>query len=478
MIALRRAGERVEVLAVLGAAVAALAIGYGTAHYGPKLVGAGVVGAGVLAASLIRVELAYAMLFVVALIAPAVIGYGAWTPVTLLVIGIVALRELLKGRLIPLWAPLLAYSAAYVLIAIHGGYNAALPQALLKYLLPVALALATAAAAADPLVRRRLLMLLGAAIAVQVVVAASQAVQGIGTYGRSNFEQFGDFVTGTLGTSASGLLTLISVALATVVFAMALERVWRPRVLMVVAFLLAGIGVISVARAVFVFVPAAFGAVLLAGGFFARRSLGLRRVVTVGTVLLALTPGLVFAMSTLYPGVTQDINSVGKLRDYLFLNTANSGPTPERGAQLELSLGEFKRYDLGDGLLGRGAGYTWLESEPHFDSSTDYPIVLAPQEFANSVWVPRVLLEGGLLGVLAFAGLLLALVNLARRARPRMPAGTLDSAIMLAMPGLAALTFVAAFYLPVLASPPYATVFWSLAGVSLAISRTRAGETP
>jgi hypothetical protein len=472
-----RHAERIEIAIALGGALAAVALGYAMVHFGAKMTAAGVVGALIVAAALVRIEVGFGLLFFVALVGPSFVGYGAWTPVTVLVIGLVLLRELLQGRGIPLWGPLVVYAIAYLLIAAHGGANPAMPQALSKYLLPPALALATAAAARDARLRTRIVVLLGGAVAVQVVIAGSQALQGIGTYGRSNFQQFGDFVTGTLGSSASGLLTLISVAMATVVFALAIERVWKPKLLMLASFALAGVGIISVARAVFFFVPAAFGAVLLAAGVFARRSIGLRRVVAVATVLIALTPGLVIGMSALYPGVTEDINSVAKLRDYLFLNTANSGPTPERGAQIELAVSEFKRFTVDEALLGRGVGYTWLESDPHFASSQDFPVILKPQEFANSVWIPRALLEGGLLGMAAFVGLLVAMANVTRRARGKMRTGTVDSALMLALPGLAALTFVAALYLPVLASPPYATIFWTLLGVCLAIARS-VRETP
>src|SRR5207245_2513787 len=112
-------------------------------------------------------------------------------------------------------------------------------------------------------------------------------------------------------------------------------RVWRPRLLYFLTTVLALAGVISVARAVFVFVPVAFVAVLFAGGYAARRSASFRRIAAVGAVVIVATPALIFAMSTLYPGVVNDINSSQKLHDYLFL--PNDGASPERAGQLQLA---------------------------------------------------------------------------------------------------------------------------------------------
>jgi hypothetical protein len=83
-----------------------------------------------------------------------------------------------------------------------------------------------------------------------------------------------------------------------------------------------------------------------------------------------------------------------------------------------------------------------------------------------------------LMGVAAFAALLLLMVNLARQGRKRVPGGTIESGLLLALPGIAALTFVASFYLAVLVSPPYATLFWLFLGIGIALSRAQPSAMP
>ena len=54
-----------------------------------------------------------------------------------------------------------------------------------------------------------------------------------------------------------------------------------------------------------------------------------------------------------------------------------------------------------------------------------------------------------------------------------------DGGLVLALPGLAALTFAAAFYMPALTVQAYATLLWPMVGVAIALDfhrRTRAGS--
>jgi hypothetical protein len=455
--------------------VAAVA-GVGIVDYGPKLMAAPILAAVVAIIAFSRIEVLYGVLYAVAFLGPAYAGNGIWPPFLGLAVAFIAARELLLGRRPILAGFLFLYCGVYVVAAVHGDWNPASVPALRSLLTPALFAMATASIAREPAVRRRLVVMMAPLILLQLPVAVLQSVQGIGSKGAGQYSRFGDAVTGTLGGSASGTLALVTVGYGTILFAASLARVWRPRVLMIGAVVLAGAGVVSVARAVFIFVPVAFGAVLVASGFLAHRSVGLRRIVGLTTVVLLLTPAAIFAMSALYPGVTSDINSVQKVSDYLFL--PNNGPNPERAAQLSLAVHEVGASGgVETVLLGKGVGTTWLSSDPHLVTSANDPLVLKSEQFTNSVWSPHLLVEAGVLGFVAFLALLFWALNLASRARNRVADHSWDAAIVLAIPGLVALTFVGSFYQTVLDLPPFATLLWTMLGLCLAIARGPAGGT-
>jgi hypothetical protein len=464
----QRLPVRADVL-ITGAALAAAAfVGAGLVRFGTTKMAALVAGGCLVALAFTHIEVLFALLYAVAFIGPALLGNGIWPPVMALIVVVIAARELVVGRRAPVLPGLLiAYSAVYVVVTLHGASSPSTFQAVRGYLTPVLLAMATATVARDPAIRRRLIVMAAPFVFLQIPVAAVQAAQGIQSYGRGGFDEFGDKVTGTLGGSASGTLSLVTVAFATFLLAAALERVWRPRLLYLGATVLALAGVLSVARAVFVFVPVAFAAVIVAGGYAARRSTGFRRIVTLMTIVVVAAPAFVFAMSALYPGVVNDINSSQKVRDYLFL--PNNGASPERAGQLQLALSDVKRSGIDTELLGEGAGATWVNADPHLLASSDSPVVVRPEQFANSVWIPRIIVEAGALGLIAFLALLAFAARVGIRARRLSPSGTTDAAIGLALPGVAALTFVGGFYQTVLDLPPYGTLFWVVLGLGLAI---------
>jgi hypothetical protein len=459
------------VCAVGGAAV----LGAGVVRFGAPQVGMLAVGGLVALLAALRIEVMYVALYASAFVAPVYFGNGLWPAVASLTVLFVAAYVLVQGKSIVVSGFLLVYCACYGLAAAAGDWNPASLPALRGFVTPVLLTLVTASVARDPKVRRNLVLLFIPFVAIQIPVAAWQSLRGIGTYGQAGFQRFGDYVTGTLGSSASGTLALVTVALATVMFAIALERVWRPKVAGAAALVFASAGVLSVARAVFIFVPVALVTVLLTSGGIARRSVGTRRILATAATLVIATPAVVFAMQALYPGVTHDISSLDKVREYLYL--PQSGPNPERAGQLEIAVSEVKSSNMGTALLGEGVGKTWLSSDPHVSSSVDYPLVLEREQFTNSVWTPRVLIETGLLGVAAFCALMAYMVRIALDARRRTADHTLDSAILLALPALAALTFVGSFYQTVLDLPSYATVFWVFLGLGLAIQRGSAAAT-
>lgn len=462
----------VAALAAAGVVAAAIA-GAASVTYGPKMILGLAMAAAFAVASFRRIEVMYVGLYAAAFVGPAYLGNSIWPPVVTLVVLYIAARELLRGRDPVLSGFLFAYCAVYVLALLHGTWNPASVSAIRGIVTPALLAMATASVARDERTRRHLVLLLIPFVALQVPTALLQSLQGIRSYGASSFEQFGDSVTGTLGSSASGTLTLVTVALATVLFAAALERVWKPRILAVGAVVLAGVGVLSVARAVFIFVPVAAASTLLASAFLRKRSIGMRRIATVATLIVVATPATVFAMSALYPGVTRDINSIQKIRDYLFL--PQSGVNPERAGQLEAAVNSVDK-GFETAALGEGLGSTDLNSDPHVVSTGDLPVAIKREQFTNSVWTPRILVEAGALGVLAFLALLAYALSLAVQGARRSAPRSWDSAIALALPGIAALTLIGSFYQTVLDLPPYATIFWVMLGLGMAIRRAPARE--
>jgi hypothetical protein len=458
-------------VAAVGVVAAALA-GAASVTYGPKMILALVVAAAFAVASFRRIEILYVGLYAAAFVGPAFVGNGIWPPVVTLIVLYIAARELVRGRDPVLSGFLFTYCAVYVLALLHGTWNPASVSAIRGIVTPALLAMATASVARDARVRRHLVLLLIPFVAVQLPAALLQSIHGISSYGASGFEQFGDSVTGLLGGSASGTLTLVTVGLATVLFAAALERVWKPRILGLGAVILAGVGVLSVARAVFIFVPVAAATTLLASAFLRKRSIGMRRIATVATLIAVATPATVFAMSALYPGVTRDINSIQKIRDYLFL--PQSGINPERAGQLEAAVQSVDK-GFETAALGEGLGTTDLNSDPHVVIAGDLPVAIKREQFTGSVWTPRILVEAGVLGVLAFLALLAYVVSVAVQGARRSAPRTWDSAIVLALPGIAALTLIGSFYQTVLDLPPYATIFWVVLGLGMAIAREPAG---
>jgi hypothetical protein len=461
-------------IGALGALSAAL-VGPALLRYGASKVGMGLIVLGLLLLAFRRIEILYVLLYAVGFIAPAVMGNGVWPPViTLFVVGII-LRELIVGRggaIIPSF--LLFYGAIYVLCTIHGSWNPASFSALRAFLTPPLIAMVTATVAQNPRIRRNLILLMAPFIALQIPVALLQALHGIHTFGRYDFTDFGDAVTGTFGGSASGTLALTTVGFATVLFAASLEGVWKPRILLAASLVLSCAGVVAIARAVFIFVPVAFGVVLLTGGFLARGSISLRRLLALAIVLVVATPAVVITMTALYPGVVNDINTVEKVRNYLFL--PNSGPNGERGAQLEGAIHDMRTGGIDSVLLGHGVGTTWGTADPHVAVGADNSLVVRSAQADGSVWIPRILVETGLAGAAAFIAFVLYLGRMGVLARRKARSGTLDAALGLAMPGLAALTFVGAFYQTVLDVPPYATLLWVLLGLGIAVARGPASE--
>jgi hypothetical protein len=85
----------------------------------------------------------------------------------------------------------------------------------------------------------------------------------------------------------------------------------------------------------------------------------------------------------------------------------------------------------------------------------------------GSIWLGKILTETGWLGRSAFFVLLGWLALLGHRLAQRRAAAAVDRVLGIALPGVAALTAVAAAYGPFLTVRGYATVFWLLVGIAI-----------
>jgi hypothetical protein len=452
------------------AAIAAAALPYAEARFGAKMVLGGVGGLLLILVAVPRPEVLYGVVLAVAFIGPIVGQDSLWPRLMAFTVVFLALRELALGRrFVGSWGVAL-YVGLYAAVALHGRWGPTSVPALREVLIPAAFGLLTASVARDPKIRKRIALIAAACIVIQIPVVALQVQGGFGSFGQSNAEQFRDDVTGTLGINAGGLMTLMAVLGAIVFAAMAVDRVWRPRLLAITALALCSLGVLGQVRAVFVFVPIGFSALLLTGALLARRRIGGKRLALISVLLVAGTVGVIWGSSVLYPGSNNDINSVAKLRQYLFL--PQSGSAPERGGIMELAVKDFSNRPFDSKLLGRGMGSSWLNADPHVLPPQGLgEFTLSPQQQTSSLWLSRMLTEAGVFGIAAFFVLIAMLMGITKRARERVPSGTLDSGLLLALPAVALLTVVGAGYVGVLSFPVSATAIWLLFGLGLAIER-------
>ncbi len=147
-------------------------------------------------------------LLLAGLVLPAFVGYGAWIPALALAIACAALQGLLNGRRPVVPIAIAVYLGIYALAAIHE--TSSLIEAG-KYFAPPVLALTVAwATLGDPAARRRVVMLVVAAVAIQVPVALVQVADALITYGADSIAG-ADEITGLLGEGAPGTLTEVGI---------------------------------------------------------------------------------------------------------------------------------------------------------------------------------------------------------------------------------------------------------------------------
>jgi hypothetical protein len=472
------------VLALLGIGLALGVAVPGHSKYALALAGAVLLAV----VSISRIEIAYVVLLAVAVLGRARLGTSIWTPAEILVIVVVLVRGLSLGRrpTVPLF--LAIYCGWFLVAAAQTHISGSELRSLGRYLLPPLLAVATAAVARDPAVRRRIVVvLLAGALLAAVAIYVQVFVQGYS----------GDQVTGTFGTGQANVLALVMMVPATVFFALAVERVRWPLVMLAAALVLASCGVLSSGRAVFAFVPAAFGAVVISYGFSARRSRGARRAMAMLLPVIALAPILVVVYQGLFPGRLAPISSVSNIQQYL--NQSNpGGALPGRGIQLNTALDQAAAGGVETALIGRGIGVTRADIPVAANTNlpgsavslsitatnpTNERGLLTPVQQTSGLWVGVILTETGWVGVALFIALLVYLIVLGRRTRDLLPSGSLDRGLMIALPGLAWLTLLGGFYISVFWDSSYDAFFWPLVGVCIGIaidarSRLRAAKQP
>jgi hypothetical protein len=461
------------IIAVLLTVAVGLALGLSLPAH-PKLTLELAAAALLVAVAIKHVEVAYAALFVVVVLGGAHVNDSVWTYLGCLTIGLVAVGEFVRQRRPVIPIVIVLYCAWFLIAATHN-----LPpttgdrRSLVNYLVPPVVALATAWVGRDQPVRRRIVIFL---LAVSVISAADVYVQFF-IQGRRN-----DAVTGTFGGSNANILATAFMVPATVCFALGVERVWRPKLMFLLAVGLEFTGVLSSGRAIFAFVPLAFGGVLIsylvAGGSLERRR---ALVLLPGTIVL--TAATVLAYNQITPGQLGPLSSPSKIQSYLSERNPG-GALPGRLVQLKLASHEAATGGPLTFFAGRGVGATRYESARSdvttsaasvsstitASNSDDLGPFLSPEQRTGGIWIGQVLTETGWIGVVTLVALLGYLALLGSRTQSRLPPGSLDRALVVALPGLSLLALAGSTYSPMFFEPQFNVLFWPLVGICIAIA--------
>jgi hypothetical protein len=302
----------------------------------------------------------------------------------------------------------------------------------------------------------------------QIPVTLGQTIRAIAVYGRHG--SVADGVTGALGASQAGIVTLVALAAATLVLAGWLLEAIGSAAAAITATGLVAVGTLTSTRVASVFLVVAGGAVVLAT--IALRVEGRPSGHTFAVACLALLAlsGCVYgATRAIYPDAfvgalsSQNLSTIGAVPSQL-PPTGVSAPAllPGRLFQLKLALRLSVESGVAVGALGRGLG----SAEP---GASRYPSASAipRSQRTATTWLGKILTETGWLGIGAFFGLLGWLVLLGRRLARRPGAERVDRVLAVSLPGIAALTAAGAAYATILSVRGYATVFWVLVGVAI-----------
>ncbi len=229
---------------------------------------------------------------------PEVIGGKAWAVPAVLLLLLAAYKVVEQRRIEPLPLVLLAYIGVYVIAALHGWALTSSDAA--RFFLRPLVALAVAELVTTQLQRLRILILIIVFVALEIPVTAGQAIANVAKYGR-DATVGADSVTGTLGASQAGVVTLVATAAAVLVVAAWLARMigWRTAAFGASAFV--AIGVFSATRAVMVFVPVAAAAIASLASNYTRDRPPHTRLIGIVAASVAAIPVLYVATIAIYP---------------------------------------------------------------------------------------------------------------------------------------------------------------------------------
>ncbi len=445
--------------------------------------------------SLVRVEVGYAILLAAGFVAPHWISYRAWIPALALAILLAAGHGLLSRRKPILPAALLAYLGVYLLAAIHSNPDTFSFIEAGKFFAPPILGLAVAWAAQSARIRKHVIALALGAVLLQLPVTLGQAIDNLVERGRDQAVQGVDSITGLLGHAAGGTLTECSVLAGTLLVCAFFVGLRPSRWLLAGGIALMFVGVLTSTRASYAFVPLALAGIAAILWIGARRFIPRAKLALSLALAVLAMPVLVASVAALYPGANAPFTNVSFFLKNLVAapgsaaaeeseNASGAEATPAgsggrrrtttvlpgRGRQLTVAFDVVTRSDIDDTTLGLGIGATRFKQQAVLEETgATYDPITRLEQQANGTWLSRTLAETGFLGLAAFVGLLLYLVVLSWRNRDLMREPSWDAALVAALPGVAALTAIGAFFNTVLAIQPYASIFWPIVGVALAI---------
>jgi hypothetical protein len=441
------------------------------------------------------VELGYGILLASTFVLPYWIDFYAWIPALCLATALAALQGWRSGRAPVLPLAMVLYLAAYAIAGLHSDPATFSIIEAGKYFAPPVLALTIAWAAQSPATRRNLVLLAVVAVAIQLPVAMAQAAHTV-----AQAVPNPDTVTGLLASDQSNVLGQVGVLAAVLVFVAGSVGKLPFRWALAGTLALLALGVLCSSKVDYILAPVGLGVTALVLWLETPGRRALRAPALAAAVCaVAIFPALYGGMDALYPGENSSLLEAQNLTptqqrhwsasvrashagDQQSRSKANSAAgqkrltvLPGRVRQLHLAL----RLSVNDGpvvaLLGRGIGDTRYKRQSFLGASsamTSDPITRREQK-TNSIWVARLLTETGYLGLLAFVGLEAYLLVLWWRNRRVDPRSGWDSVVIYALPGITAMTLISGLYNTALAIQPYATLFWPLLGIAIAVDRQR-----
>jgi hypothetical protein len=447
--------------------------------------------------SVIRAEVGYALLLISAFVLPVWIEYRAWIPALALATGLAAAQGLLAGRRPVLPAAILAYLGAYLIAGLHSDPDTFSVIEAGKFFAPPIFALAVAWAAIESSTRRIIVILSIAAVAIQIPVVIGEVVDILIRYGRDGGLSWVDSISGMLGPQQGSPLTQVGIMIGILLIAAAYVGKLAPAIWIGGGLVTIGLGLLTSTRASYVFVPAALIVLAVTLWVASRRGARARLSPWIATVLsVGILPVLILGTAAVFEGANEGLNSVSALvtgldrGDQQFeierdLARSSSGRAatgrrsgdrerltvlPGRGRQLTLALELSDDEGPATLLLGRGIGSTRFKEQGVLSptGATADPL-RRPEQRTNGVWLARTISETGYVGLAAFLWLLGFLVWLWWRNVEIINEPSWDAAVIFSLPAIAALTLVSSAYNTILAIQPYATLFWALLGVAIAI---------